>query len=414
VSAPATHKYAAFAACAPGVEPLVLAELRSLGVSRISEEAGGVSFTCDAAGLARTQLSLRTASRVLVRLAQFPAASFVTLEKEARKVEWSRVIAAGGAARTRVTCRKSALYHSGAVAQRVEEAIARAVNGVVFERAKASEEEVDAEREAQAEGEAAQEPALLPAAALPAAQLIVVRLDHDRCTISADASGDLLHRRGYRLAVARAPLRETLAAAMLLGAGYDPRRPLADPMCGSGTIAIEGALIARRIAPGLQRRFAAESWPEVDATVWSAARETARARILAATAAPILGSDRDAGAIAAARSNAERAGVAADIEFTERALSAFEPPPGRGLLIMNPPYGLRLGEHDPLRDLFARLGQLARTRCPEWDVALLSADRGLERQTGLEFREVLHTKNGGIPVRLIHAAGHPAASGGQT
>ena len=400
MSAPSKHNYDAFAVSAPGLEPLAVAELRSLGVSKITEEVGGVSFTCDAAGLARTQLSLRTVSRVLIRLASFNAASFATLEKEARKVEWSRVIAAGGVVRTRVTCKKSKLYHSGAVAERVEKAIERAVKGVTFERAKTSED--DAESVSDLEGGA---PTTATRLAIAPGQLIVVRLDHDKCTISADASGELLHRRGYRLAVARAPLRETLAAAMLIGSGYDPKRPLADPMCGSGTIAIEAAMIARRIAPGLQRAFAAEFWPVADAKAWSAARETARGRILPRAAAPILASDRDAGAITAAVSNAERAGVTADIAFSVQALSAFEPPPEPGLLIANPPYGLRVGERDPLRDLFARLGQLVRTRCADWDVALLSADRTLEGQTGLPFDEALRTRNGGIPVRLIVARG---------
>jgi putative N6-adenine-specific DNA methylase len=399
VNAPTDHTYSAFAVAAPGLEPLVLAELRSLGVSRISATPGGVTFTCDAAGLARTQLSLRVASRVLVRLATFRAETFSQLEKRSREVEWSRVIAAGRAVRLRVTCRKSALYHSGAVAQRVEAEIARAVKGAAFVSGGASSA-------AASETEAAEDEA--PDADAPdeetsTEQLIVVRLDHDRCTISADASGDLLHRRGYRLAVGRAPLRETLAAAMLVGAGYDARSTLADPMCGSGTLAIEAAMIARRIAPGVDRRFAAESWPEVRASVWEKARETVRKRVLPSAAAPILASDRDEGVIGSACANAERAGVAADIEFSVRSLSDFVPPTERGLLITNPPYGHRVGERDPLRDLFARFGQLVRTRCPGWDVAFLSAERALEAQTGLALEEVLETSNGGIPVRLMLA-----------
>ena len=136
MSAPSTHNYDAFAVSAPGLEPLAVAELRSLGVSKITEEVGGVSFTCDAAGLARTQLSLRTVSRVLVRLATFNAASFATLEKEARKIEWARVISPDGVVRTRVTCKKSKLYHSDAVDERIEKAIERAVKGVRFDHAK--------------------------------------------------------------------------------------------------------------------------------------------------------------------------------------------------------------------------------------------------------------------------------------
>lgn len=394
MSAPGNHPYTAFAVCAPGLEPLVVAELRSLGVSRITGSPGGVSFTCDDEGLARTQLSLRVASRVLIRLMEFRAESFSQLEKSARKVEWARVMGPGDLVRLRVTCRKSALYHSGAVAQRVEAEIVRAVKGVRF-AASASVDEDDAT-------ESDETPAT--AAGARGEQLIVVRLDHDRCTISADASGELLHRRGYRLAIGRAPLRETLAAAMLLGAGYDPKRPLADPMCGSGTIAIEGALIARRIAPGLARTFAAEAWPGADAAVWAKARETVKKRILPSAPAPILASDRDEGAVQAAMENAERAGVAHDITFSVRSLSDFEPPAGEGLLLTNPPYGHRVGERDPLRDLFARFGQLIYTRCNGWDAAFLSAERSLEAQTGLDLEELFATKNGGIPVRLMRSA----------
>jgi hypothetical protein len=161
-----------------------------------------------------------------------------------------------------------------------------------------------------------------------AAQLFVVRLFHDSCTVSADSSGALLHRRGYRLATAKAPLRETLAAAMLLGAGWDGSAPLLDPMCGSGTIAIEAALLARRIPPGLRRRFAFERWPGFEPAPWRRALDAARSGIRERAPGPIHASDRDAGAIEAARANAERAGVAEDLTLARAAIAAVEPPPG--------------------------------------------------------------------------------------
>jgi len=376
------HPYEAFDVAPPGLEPIVAMELRSLGVSKIVLVEGGVEFRCDAQGLARVNISIRTASRVTVRLAQFVAKDFRELEGGARQVEWSRVVSAKSHVQLRVTCKKSKLYHSDAVAQRVEAEIARAVKGAVFERAEGEEGEDGPET---------------------TSQVIVVRLDHDRCTISADSSGELLYRRGYRLDLAKAPLRETLAAAMLLGASYDSTLAFADPMCGAGTIAIEAAMIARRIAPGLEREFAAESWPEIKASVWEAARETARARILPRAAAPIVASDRDAGAVEAAESNAKRAGVAKDIVITQASLSAFEPPAVQGLMLVNPPYGVRVGDSKLLRDLFARLGQVARTKAPAWRIGMLSADRDLERQTDLPLVELFATKNGGIPVRLLVA-----------
>ena len=375
----------AFAVTAPGLAPLARGELVSLGIAPTATEPAGLSFTTDAAGLATAQLELRTVSRILVRLASFRATAFHELERAARPIDWATILPAGAPFALRVTCRKSRLYHSDAVAERVAGAIVRAIPGASWQGAT----ETSDEPEAPAVG--ADDPP----------QLFVVRFDRDRCTNSADASGALLHRRGYRLAVGRAPLRETLAAAMLLGVEHDPTRPVVDPMCGSGTIAIEAALRARRIAPGLRRRFAAERWPQMEAAAWREARAAATAVMLASAPAPIVASDRDAGAIDAARANAERAGVAQDIDLRVAPLSALDPPRGPGLLIANPPYGVRVGETKPLRDLFARLGQVARTRCAGWDLALLSADRGLEAQVGLPFTERFATSNGGIPVRLV-------------
>jgi putative N6-adenine-specific DNA methylase len=231
--------------------------------------------------------------------------------------------------------------------------------------------------------------------------LFVVRVHRDVVTISADSSGELLHRRGYRQAGGKAPLRETLAAAMLLGAGYDGSAPLLDPFAGSGTIAIEAALLARRIAPGLQRRFAFERWPSFDRSSWTTVRDEAVGRIRAPAPAPIHGSDRDAGAVGAARGNAERAGVAGDVWFREAPVSDLSAPDRPGFLVSNPPYGVRLGETRDLRDLFARLGAVARARCRGSRLALLSADEALERQLGLELSVRWRSSNGGIPVRLV-------------
>lgn len=383
MTSPSVLTHDAWAIAAPGLEAIVAGELRSLGFADAAPSSGGAAFACDAAGLARAQIGLRVASRVIVRIAGFRATAFHELERAARKVEWSRFVCPSSAVRVRVTCRKSRLYHSDAVAQRVREAILRAVPGISLEDGQDGKEHEDKPNDA--------------------TQLFLVRLDRDQCAISADASGALLHRRGYRVAVARAPLRETLAAAMLLGVPWDPHTPLVDPMCGSGTIAIEAALLARRIAPGLERAFAAERWPEMPTGVFAKAREEARARVLPSAPSPIHASDRDAGAIAAARANAVRAGVTDDIAFAEHAISDLESPPGPGLLITNPPYGVRIGETGPLRDLFARLGQVARSRFSGWQVALLSADRTLESQTGLRFTERFRTSNGGIPVRLVTA-----------
>lgn len=382
--------YDAWAVASPGFEPLVEAELRALGFADATASTGGVSFHADGAGIARANLHTRIASRIVVRLASFRATAFHELERAARKVEWGRMLAPGAAFQLRVTAKKSRLYHSDAIAERVADAIVRAVKGATRGGPAAKDEE-------DAESLEMQPPAA-------EAQLFVVRFDHDRCTISADASGALLHRRGYRLAVARAPLRETLAAAMLAAARYDATRPLVDPFCGSGTLLIEAAQMARRMAPGLARTFAAERWPELRAEQWRAARDAARAEILPRAAAPIVGSDRDEGAVQAALANAARAGVSDDVEFVQRALSDLTLPAGPGLAITNPPYGVRVGERAPLRDLYARFGQVMRARASGWRVAMLSADRALEGHTGLGFRDLVRTSNGGIAVRIVECS----------
>src|SRR5688572_33074758 len=216
-----------FAITPPGVEHLTAAELAGLGIGSDATEPGGVAFRATTRQLYAAKLALRTASRIVVRLAEFPARAFYELERKAGRVPWDTVLAPGAPVRFRVSSRKSRLYHLDAIAQRLA-----AVAG------------------APADGEPDDE-----------AQLFLVRVLRDVVTISADSSGALLHRRGYRLATAKAPLRETLAAAMIRGSGWNRSSPLVDPMCGSGTIVIEAAMIARNIAPGISRKFAFEKWP---------------------------------------------------------------------------------------------------------------------------------------------------------
>jgi putative N6-adenine-specific DNA methylase len=238
------------------------------------------------------------------------------------------------------------------------------------------------------------------------AQLVIVRLFRDECTISIDSSGALLHRRGYRQATAKAPLRETLAAAMLLAADWTGETPLVDPLCGAGTIPIEAALIARNIAPGRARaergEFAIAGWPELPAGTIERQVADARGNERPSARVSIVGSDRDAGAIEAATANAERAGVSADAAFVRRALSAAEPVgEAPGLLVANPPYGVRLNEGADVRNIYAQLGKVAHFNFPGWRVGVLSPDRSLDAQTRLALRPGFETSNGGIRVRYL-------------
>ncbi|MBI4770121.1 MAG: hypothetical protein HY784_06840 [Chloroflexi bacterium] len=242
-----------FAACPPGLEAVAAAEFFALGFQPAHPVPGGVELRGTLAHLYRANLCSRVAGRILLRLGEFHATAFDELRRKAAQLPWEAFLRPGGLLAFNVSAHKSRLIHTGAIEQRLAEAIG--------------------ERLGQ------------PSPADRAGQLILARLDHDACTLSVDTSGAPLHRRGYRLATAKAPLRETLAAAILLGSGYPgpgqppiatiggcpPAResapgpgPLVDPFCGAGTIAIEAALLARRIAPGLRRSFAFESFPGFD------------------------------------------------------------------------------------------------------------------------------------------------------
>jgi putative N6-adenine-specific DNA methylase len=370
-----------FAVTAPGLEQICSSELLALGI-RGKAEDGGVAWSGTIDSVAKANLWLRTASRVLIRVSEFRATAFYELELHAKRIPWSHYVAPGAQAEFRVTCRKSKLYHSDAVAERFMKALESKVKGAKSATAPdADDDETDA-------GEA---------------QLFIARFVKDVCTVSVDSSGALLHRRGYRQQLAKAPLRETLAAAMLLGAGWNGETALLDPMCGSGTIPIEAAMIARRMAPGRKRSFAFLNWPSASEKSWTSLLAEARAGELSKSPVSIQGSDRDEGAIAAAQANAERAGVLADIDLRVLPVSAVEEAVSPGLVAINPPYGVRIGATNQLRNLYARLGDVVREKRAGWTLAVLSADRALEGQIRLPLKEKFRTRNGGIPVRLVVA-----------
>ncbi|MCC7358976.1 MAG: hypothetical protein IT317_05840 [Anaerolineales bacterium] len=384
-----------FAVAAPGLEKLAAQELRALGLEA-KAHSGGAAFSGRRADMYRANLWLRTASRVLVRVGSTYAGSFSELRDKAARFPWEAYLRPGQAVAVRVTSHKSRLYHTAAVAERVAGAIGDALGQeAVLQRAASAEAE-----EGNAGGNAAGE-----AAAGPAAQLVVARLVDDRCTLSVDSSGALLHQRGYRLATAKAPLRETLAAALLLASGWDKQAPLVDPFCGAGTIPIEAAWLAQNQAPGRARRFAFMDWPDYEAARWAALLAEAEAARVTGPAPLILGYDRDAGAIGAARANAGRAGVAQAVQFGEQALSALQAPPGRGWLVTNPPYGARVHSGGDLRDLYAQLGHVLRAQCVGWQAGFLCGDQALARASGLRFDlgRSLHLLNGGLPVDFLQA-----------
>src|SRR5438045_4649521 len=305
-----------FAVCAPGLEPVLASEMRALGLPGRAL-AGGVEVAGGLSEAMRLNLWLRTASRVLLRIGEpFRATTFPELVRKASALPWERFLRKDTCAAFRVTCRKSRLYHSGAVAQRLHAALEARV-GFRISRVESTGEEAPAD-----------------------AQLFLARFDHDVCTVSVDSSGALLHQRGWRGPQAKAPLRETLAAALLLGAGYDGEEPICDPLCGSGTIAIEAALIAMRRAPGIARSFAFQRWPEHSARQWEHVVSEARKRERP-LAARVEASDQDAGDVAPNHGNAVRDRV--EIAVVQRRLADLPADAANGLLATNPPYGVRVG-----------------------------------------------------------------------
>jgi len=380
-----------FAVCVPGLEPFAIRELDQLGLlgsdsssqpeklltgSKSRYEFGGIAFQGSLHDIYRTNLYLRTASRVLVRLGEFYASAFPELRRKASRLPWENYLIPERPVAFRVTCHTSRLYHESAVAERLLGAIADRLEKPPPVQKYHEDSGTD----------------------LP--QLIVVRLADNLCTISIDSSGALLHRRGYRLATAKAPLRETLAFAMVMASGWDIHSPLLDPFCGSGTIPIEAALLAKRVPAGYARRFAFMDWPNFDSKFWNKLLADA-GKAIVSDIPKIIASDRDAGAIQAAQANAERAGVADYIEFSQKPISAMDPPPGPGWVVTNPPYGVRLKKTNDLRNLYAQLGKVLRARCLGWHVTLLCGSIQLIQNTGLEFDKGISIMNGGLKVRLM-------------
>jgi putative N6-adenine-specific DNA methylase len=379
----ASEKERIYISCAPGLEPYLKNECAGLGIKPdislkrtvadplSGEEKGGFEFLGTNENIYQCNLHLRTASRVVVRLGEFYAAAFSELRKKAGRLEWGKFLKPGQSVEIKVTCHKSKLYHSDAVAERVLGAIEDALHTAPGKDPKSEEK-----------------------------QLILVRLVNNQCTISIDTSGELLHRRGYRQAVAKAPLRETLAAGLLFASGWTENSPLIDPFCGSGTIPIEGALISRHIAPGINRQFAFMNWQNFDKELFSSYLISSQ-KAINDSHPFIYASDRDRGAAEMATANAARTGVNKDITFACHAISDLPGYVTPGFIVTNPPYGMRIVSSKDLRNLYASFGKLLRDRFSGWQVGILCSEDQLI--AALEIgspSESINLINGGIPVKF--------------
>ena len=367
-------KFEIFLSAPPGLELILKAEALERGFRKSKAVPGGVIFRGNWHDVWRANLELRGAGRVLARIGSFKATHLKQLEREARSFGWGRTLRKGMPVQVDVTCKTSKIYHQGAVKERFEQALVEGMGA-----------QISADN----------------------TQRIMVRIESDICTVSVDTSGTLLHKRGHKEAIGKAPMRETMAALFLRACGYTGHEPVLDPMCGSGTFVLEAAEMALGLPPGRSRRFAFEDLVSFDPGIWA---EMKHMSLQQGSDLRFFGSDRDTGAIRAATANTGRAGIEDICQFRCHAVSDVARPDGPpGLVIVNPPYGARIGDNRQLFALYAALGRVMTDRFQGWRVGMITTDAGLAKATGLPFSDpgpvVAH---GGLKVRLWQTDALPA------
>ncbi|BCR04420.1 ribosomal RNA large subunit methyltransferase K/L [Desulfuromonas versatilis] len=376
-----------FATAPKGMEQLLAEELNSLGAVEAAEARAGASFSGTLETAYRACLWSRLASRVLLPLASFAAADPEALYQGVRSLAWQEHLAPQGTLAVDCSLSGSNITHSQFAALKVKDAIVDQ-----FRDACGVRPSVDTER--------------------PDIR-VNLHLHRNQATLSLDLSGESLHRRGYREEAVLASLKENLAAAILYRAGWPAIAAaggtLIDPTCGSGTLVLEGALIAADIAPGLQRGyFGFLGWRKHDQAAWERLLAEARQRREAGLEKlPVLvGYDADHKAIRAAWANAERAGLASRVHFEKRDLKDLDQPGGKGvragLVVANPPYGERLGEIRELMPLYATLGSRLRECFQGWRASIITGNPDLGKQMGIRARRMHTLYNGALECKLLH------------
>lgn len=364
-----------FATVALGVEELTAAELQRLGASDIQVVRGGVGFSGDRRILYRSLLRLRTASRVLVQLGNFPCASPQELYDGMRTLPWAELLTPAMTLAVDCTLRDSAITHSHFAALKAKDAIVDLLRDATGSRPNIETKSPDLR--------------------------VNLHIAKNRATVSLDASGAPLDRRGWRLDRNDAPLRETLAAAIMLHTGWDGSVPLLDPMCGSGTLLLEGTGMALGQPAGAGREFGLMRWRDFDRRLWERLRQEEQAAADESLAVPVLGFDRDPRAIIACRENARRAGLEYAISFDRRPFEDTEPCGHQGVLVMNPPYGVRMGDRAELEALYRKIGEVFKRRFTGWTAYLLAGDLELAKLVGLKPARRFVLFNGPLECRLL-------------
>lgn len=364
-----------FAAVPRGVEEITAGELERLGIEQVQVVRGGVAFVAHRQELYLANLWLRTASRVMVRLAEFPCSGPDELYAGVFAIDWTDILTPTMTLAVDCNLRDSAMTHSGFVALKTKDAIVDRIRQACGSRPSVDTASPDVR--------------------------VNVHLFKNKCTLSLDSSGDPLDRRGYRLERNEAPLRETLAAAVVALTGWDGATPLADPMCGSGTIPIEAALVAGRTAPGMHRSFGFQRWLDFDAAVWAKLTRAAEAGVVKLPIGLITGYDQDSRALKLASRNAAKAGFEGQLHFFHANLEEFKPEGEGGVIIINPPYGKRLGDEEELKELYCRIGDILKQRCRGWTGYVLTGNLELAKYIGLKASRRFVLYNGAIECRLL-------------
>lgn len=338
-----------------GLEGITAKELRTLGYEDIKTDTSRVTFTGDEMDIAIANIHLRTADRVLINMAEFEARSFEELFQGTKKVEWSKIIPINGVMHVNGKSIKSTLHSVPDCQSIVKKAIITSMSesygidkftedGPVYK--------------------------------------IEVAILKDKVTLTIDTSGAGLHKRGYRENSGAAPLKETLAAAMVLMSRWQETYELIDPFCGSGTILIEAAMIMNNIAPGLNREFVCETWPTIPDYIFNQVREGAN-RAIKNKDIKLIGYDIDTWVLRTAQNNAIKAGVSDFIEFQKRDVKEFSTRKKYGFIITNPPYGERLGEKETAEELYKILGNHKRDY-KAWEYNIITSYEGFEKPFGIK------------------------------
>ncbi len=374
-----------FATAAKGTEPLVANELAAISAQNIRPIVGGVHFEGGWETLYRANLWLRTANRVLMPVAAFPCPTPAALYENARNVRWREWMTLDDTFAVDCNCRDSQISHSHYAALKVKDALVDEFRDRTGRRPN-----VDRQR--------------------PAVQ-INAHIAKDRCTLSLDASGDRLHRRGYRRQALDAPLRETLAAAIVELVAWDNEGMFIDPMCGSGTIVIEAALKAMNYAPGLlrcadsgRRGFGFQRWRPFDRKLWGQLVDEARGAIREKLPGRLLGYDISRPAVRLASENAKLAGLERGIRFMRGDALKLSPRGHRGVIVSNLPYGERTGEMEALASLYRGFGNVLKQRCAGYTAYLFTGNLGLAKRIGLRTEKRFTLYNGPIECRLLKYA----------